>query len=122
MSRRGTGLVLLVLLLGACGVPVTLQRRYVGTLTGCGAALPATLVRLRDGFAFSPGDSSLLLRGGIGADGTLAGSLNTQPPGKPPWLLAVAGKLTPTSASVTYTTPRCVAAGTLAVVKLRVLP
>jgi hypothetical protein len=87
--------------------------RYIGSLPGCGLAA-ATLVRTADRFAFSPDDGALTIAGAIAADGGFAGTLNTQPPDKAPFVLSVSGRMAGEQASVTYTTPRCRATATLA--------
>ncbi len=110
MRMLGTGMLVLVLAVAGCAAA---PRRFAGTLAGCGAPLTATLTRAGDAFAFAPGDGPLVLRGQVAADGTLSGSLNTQPPGKPAYMLAVAGRLAPGGATLTYTTPRCTATGEL---------
>ena len=63
--------------------------------------------------SFAPGDGALILRGAVAADGGLAGELNTQPPGKPPFLLTVHGHLDEARATLTYATPRCTTTATL---------
>lgn len=103
----------LAVLLTGCAVSSTLQQRYVGTLRGCGSAQTATLTRIRDDFAFSPGGGSLLIRGHVGRDGTLAGQLNTQPKGRAPYVLAVSGRIEGDAATLRYATPRCVQEGRL---------
>ena len=112
----------LALTLAGCGLPGSRQQRYAGTLAGCGGGLPATLVRVQDTFAFTPGDGALLLRGTIAADGTLAATLDTQPPGKPPYELAVRGRIDAAAATLRYATPTCTASGTLAHVPEELLP
>jgi len=88
------------------------QTRYVGALPGCG--LPeATLVRQADQFAFTPGDGVLVINGAVAADGRFSGTLNTQAPDKPPFLLIVRGQIGPEQATLDYTTPRCHATATL---------
>ncbi len=100
--------------IAACSAPLSVEQRYVGTLNGCGAPQTATLVRRRTSFAFAPDTAGpLVLHGSVGQDGTIDGGLNTQPPGKPPYLLRVTGTLGPHQASVSYVTPRCTATGQL---------
>lgn len=100
--------------LSSCSASLSVEQRYVGTLSGCAAPQTATLVLRRKTFAFTPDtDSPLVVRGSIGQDGTIKGELNTQPPGKPPYLLTVTGALGPRRVSVSYVTPRCTAAGQL---------
>jgi hypothetical protein len=114
--------ITVLVLVAGCSVPATLQRRYVGELAGCEGATTATLTRIRNQFAFTPADSALVIRGTIGPDGTLAGSLDTQPAGNPAYVLAVSGQIGDDSARVTYATPRCTARGTLARRRISVLP
>ena len=98
----------------ANGFRNTLPRHLsTGTLAGCGPATPATLTRAGDAFAFSATDGVLVLHGTTAADGTLAATLNTQPPSKPPFLLTVNGRAAAESVTPSYVTPRCTAAGTL---------
>jgi hypothetical protein len=87
--------------------------RYSGTLAGCGLAA-ATLVRTDSRFAFSPGDGALTIVGTVGTDGGFAGTLNTQPPDKAPFVLSVRGRIAAEQASVDYATPRCRASAMLA--------
>lgn len=82
----------------------------------------STLTRLKDKFAMSPGDGPLVVRGQVAADGSIAGTLNTQPPGKTPYLVTVTGHITPAAADVTYTTPRCTAHGTFTIRPVTLLP
>lgn len=103
-----------IMCVSSCSAQLSVEQRYVGTLSGCGAPQTATLVRRRAAFAFTPAtDSPLVVRGSVAKDGTIEGQLNTQPPGKPPYLLGVTGTLGPRQASVTYVTPRCTASGRL---------
>lgn len=114
MKRCRMSALLAMMCLASCSASLSVEQRYVGTLNGCGAPQTATLVRRRAAFAFSPDtDSPLVVRGSVGRDGTIKGELNTQPPGKPPYVLAVTGTLGPLRASVSYVTPRCTAAGQL---------
>ncbi len=87
--------------------------RYTGALPGCGLAA-STLVRTGERFAFSPGDGALTIVGVVAADGGFGATLNTQPPDKAPFVLSVSGRMAEEQASVTYATPRCRAATTLA--------
>ena len=105
--------LLTILALTACITPAAARQRYTGQLAGCAAPMPATLVRQRDRFAFTPDNGALMLRGRITPDGHLAATLNTQPPGKPPYVLAVEGTIDGAAARLRYTTPRCAATGTL---------
>ena len=91
------------------------EQRYTGALDGCGIST-ATLNRQGDEAAFTPGDGVLVLRGTVGADGSLIATLNTQPAGKPPYMLKVQARFAGESAAVTYTTPKCTAQGSLALV------
>jgi hypothetical protein len=100
-------------LLAACGVPTSQQTRYTGPLAGCGLAGTATLTRIGDSFAFAPADGVLVLRGQVAPNGSLSATLNTQPAGKPAYVLTVRGRLDDESAVLLYTTPRCAAAATL---------
>src|SRR5206468_3137486 len=88
------------------------QQRYTGTVNGCGAAA-ATFTRVGGQFAFAPTDGVLILRGTVAADGAFAGSLNTQPPGKAPFVLAVSGKVDAETVALSYRTPQCQVAATL---------
>lgn len=121
----GKKLFVIVILIAACtgcADGVSAERRYTGTLTGCGAPLPATLNRLGDGFAFTPGNGALTLRGTVAPDGGLRGALNTQPAGRPPYLLALTGRIDAAAVALRYTTPHCTATGSLAVVPVSLLP
>lgn len=114
MKRSRTIALIVMMCLASCSASLSVEHRYVGTLSGCGAPQTATLVRRRTTFAFAPDtDSPLVVRGSVGQDGTIKGELNTQPPGKPPYLLSVTGTLGPRQASVSYVTPRCTASGRL---------
>jgi hypothetical protein len=117
-AAAGLGL----LLLAGCSTALTQQTRYAGTLTGCGAPMPASLVRNGAAFAFAPGDGVLVIRGTVAPDGGVSGTLNTQPPGKPPFALSVRGRLDPAGAALTYATPRCQASGRLPAVAASILP
>jgi hypothetical protein len=110
-----TGAVALTLaVLGGCGLaPAGHEVRYTGALPECGSSA-ATLTRQGSEFVFAPTDGSLVIHGIVAADGGFAGQLNTQPPGKPPFLLAVTGHLADESATLSYSTPRCRAEATLA--------
>ena len=102
--------------LAGCGGQATPHPlRYTGALPGCGLAA-ATLARQGDSFTFTPGDGVLTIPGKIAADGGFSGSFNTQPPGKPPFVLSVAGRIDADLATLDYTTPRCRAHATLTVV------
>ena len=110
------------LLLAGCTTALSEQTRYHGTLAGCGAPMPASLVRDKAAFAFAPGDGVLVIKGTVAADGGVSGTLNTQPPGKPPFALSVRGRLDPAGAELTYATPRCQASGRLPAVAASILP
>jgi hypothetical protein len=98
----------LALGLAACGRGASQEARFAGALPTCG--LPAsTLVRQGDHFSFSPGDGALTIEGTVAADGGFAGILNTQAPGKPPFLMTVRGKIGDDEATLDYATPRCAA-------------
>jgi hypothetical protein len=112
MRHLSLCLLLLVVALGGCGGRVVHQDRYTGSLPGCGLAA-ATLTRAGDQFAFAPGDGVLTIRGTIAPDGSIAGTLNTQPPDKPAFLLSLHGTIGAASATLDYATPRCHARGTL---------
>ena len=99
--------------LAGCGLhPAPHEQRFTGALDGCGAS-PATLTRVGGDVAFAPSDGVLVLHGAVAADGAVTAALNTQPPGKPPYLLTLRGRLDAESAVLTYATPGCVAHGTL---------
>ncbi len=106
-------------MLAGCAAGMVRERRYAGPLAGCGLGGTSTLTTLpgRAGtagsFAFAPGDGSLILRGTMAGDGRLDGTLNTQPAGKPPHLLRLAGQAAQTTAELVYMTPSCKATGTL---------
>jgi hypothetical protein len=103
-----------VLALGGCGYgPAPHLVRYVGPLPSCGLAT-ATLARQGPGFAFSPGDGVLSIQGAVAADGGFSGTLNTQAPDKPAFLLTVSGRIAEDSATIDYATPRCRAHAVLA--------
>ncbi len=109
MRRRAA--VLGMLLVAGCGESLTgYGARYTGALRDCGLSL-STLARRGDQFVFTPGDGALTLAGPVAADGGFAGELNTQPPGKPPFLLRVSGKFEGEQARVSYSTPGCRASG-----------
>ncbi len=94
-----------VLVLAGCALGEP-SARYTGTLAACGLAA-ATLVRIDNKFAFSPGDGALTVEGTVAANGGFAGTLNTQPPDKAPFVLSVRGRILGEMATVDYTTPRC---------------
>ncbi len=73
-------------------------------------------------FAFAPGDGVLVIRGKVGPDGALEGNLNTQPAGKPAYVLGVTGRLSMHTATLTYVTPRCQYQATLTEVPVSALP
>ena len=105
-----------VLALAGCGGPAAPHPlRYTGALAGCGLAA-ATLAQQGPAFTFTPGDGVLTIGGSIGADGSFQGTLNTQPAGKPAFVLQVRGRIAGESATVDYTTPRCHAHATLTLV------
>lgn len=93
-------------LAGCAAATASTPMRYTGVLGGCGG-IPATFTRVAGGFAFAPGDGSLVIRGPVAADGRFSGTLNTQPPGKPPFVLAVSGVASEQAATVSYVSPRC---------------
>ncbi len=101
--------------LAGCGAvaPAAPEARYAGALPDCGGPA-ASLSRRGDVFAFAPGDGSLVIRGRVQGDGGFAGALNTQPPGKPAFVLTVRGRLTEDAATLRFATPRCHADATLA--------
>jgi hypothetical protein len=102
------------LALAGCGAAKQAhEARYTGALPECGLAA-ATLTRQGEAFAFAPGDGALVIRGAVAADGGFAGTLNTQPPGKPPFELSVHGRIAEETAMLDYATPRCHTHGSLA--------
>lgn len=112
----------LTLGLTACTTQASLQQRFVGPLRGCGAGQAATLTRIGADFAFAPDNGALLIRGRVARDGSLAGQFNTQPAGKPPYVLAVSGRIADGTATLRYVTPHCTAEGRLHLVPARLLP
>lgn len=123
MKRGRTVALVAIISISACSASLSVEQRYVGTLSGCGAPQTATLVRRRAVFAFAPDSGGpLVVRGSVAPDGTIAGQINTQPPGKPPYLLRVTGTLGPLQASVSYVTPRCTASGQLELRPKTLLP
>jgi hypothetical protein len=103
-----------VLVLSGCAAgKVAHEVRYTGALPGCGLTA-ATLTRLASGFSFTPGDGVLTIQGTVAADGSFAGTLNTQPPTKPPFPLTVRGQFEGERATLDYSTPRCHDSATLA--------
>jgi hypothetical protein len=115
----------LLTLLG-CADENTGERRYVGALAGCeafaGASHNATLTRNADVVVFTPDDGTLMLTGTLAADGTLMLRRNTQPAGKPPYVLTVSGRVAAGQATLTYVTPRCQAHGVLRLVPKTLTP
>jgi hypothetical protein len=110
--RRFLGVAALLPLIGCGEVFTGYGTRYTGALSGCG--LPAATLSLKAGqFSFTPGDGALMIAGTVAPDGSFAGTLNTQPAGKPPFELHVSGRIAADQASVDYVTPRCRAAGNL---------
>ena len=97
---------------GACASPTPHEQRFTGALDGCGARA-ATLTRMGESITFTPSDGVLVLPGTVAADGAVAAALNTQLPGKPPFLLTLHGRMDAERAELTYATPRCTAHGTL---------
>lgn len=114
--------LMLALALAGCSPRLAAQQRYTGTLTGCGAPMPATLTRLNDAFAFTPDNGPLLMRGLVTAEGQLSGSLNTAAPNKPPYVLALTGQIGKNDATVQYATPRCIAKGKLTLRPATLMP
>lgn len=112
----------LLAMLAGCAAGASVQRRYTGTLAGCDGTMTGTLTRIGNEFAFAPGNGSLLIRGTVAADGRLAGQLDTQPPGKPPYMLRVSGTAAEDAITVTYETPRCTARGRLSLRPVSLLP
>jgi hypothetical protein len=110
---RVAGLALTLALGGCASGKMAHEVRYTGPLPGCGVNA-ATLTRLAGSFAFAPGDGVLTIQGTVAANGSFAGTLNTQPPTKPPFLLTVNGRFEGERATLDYATPRCRAAATLA--------
>jgi hypothetical protein len=102
----------LVAVAGCTGAPVE-QGRYTGIVSDCGEPQPATLVRMGDRFVFTPGDGAIVLRGQVAIGGVLAATLNTQPPGKPPYLVTLTGRMDDRTAELWYATPRCTSHGRL---------
>lgn len=120
-SRRVAGLAPLIgasaAVLAGCGPhPLTYSERYAGRLSGC-EDVPASLVRTGDSFSFAPGDGVLVIRGTVSPDGGIDAVLNTQPAGKPAFVLRVSGRLERTRAVLDYTTPRCAAHAVLSAVE-----
>lgn len=110
-QRRAATCALLIAIgagsLAGCEQRVTPHaQRYSGRLSGCGD-VPASLVSADRSFSFVPGDGVLVIRGDIGPDSAFDAVLNTQPAGKPAFVLRVSGRLGPTQAMVDYATPRC---------------
>ena len=117
-----------------CGVPLANQDRYAGDLPGCtaGSDVHATLVRVADHFSFAPSDGALVISGSIAPDGSFAGSLLTEPPGRDrqsragtaasPFTLTVTGRIEREAASGTYVTPRCRIGFRLPRIHLTLLP
>ena len=107
------------LTVAGCGALLANQTRYAGDLLGCttGPGSRATLVRVADRFSFAPSDGVLVISGTVAADGSFAGSLRTDPPGRdrppgagtatPPFTLSVTGRIDSEAASGEYVTPRC---------------
>jgi hypothetical protein len=101
----------------SCGVPFAHQSRYVGNLPGCtiGPSVQATLVQAANRFSFAPSDGALVVMGSVAPDGSFAGSLVTNPPGRDrqgragteAFTLTVTGRIEGNAASGTYVTPRC---------------
>jgi hypothetical protein len=84
------------------------EQRFTGQLIGCGGgATAATLTRTGDAIAFAPDDGVLVLRGTVAADGTFTARLNTQPAGKPAYLLTAAGQVGEDGATVSFAAPTC---------------
>jgi hypothetical protein len=98
-------------------MPLTHQARYVGNLPGCtvGPSAQVTLVRAADRFSFAPSDGALVVSGNVAPDGSFAGSLVTNSPGRDrqghagteAFTLTVTGHIEGEVASGTYGTPRC---------------
>ncbi len=112
----------LLVFLSECGADISAQRRYTGSLAGCDGTMTATLTLIGNQFAFAPANGALVIRGTVAANGSLSGSLDTQPAGKPPYLLTVAGTAAREAVTLTYVTPRCTAQGTLALRPASLLP
>jgi hypothetical protein len=92
------------------------QQRFTGQMSGgqAGCEGPATLTQAGNEFVFTPGDGVLAVRGTVAGDGALNGQFNSQPPGKPSYVLTVRGRVGEESADLVYQTPRCRTALTLA--------
>ncbi len=117
-----------------CIVPITVQTRYAGDLSGCatGPGARATLVRIGDHFSFAPADGVLVISGTVAPDGGFSGSLVTNSarhdpqsrPGTepPPFTVTVTGHLDDEAAAGTYVTPRCTATFHLPHIGASVLP
>ena len=68
-----------------------------------------------DHFSFAPSDGSLVVSGSVSPDGSFAGSLVTNPPGRDrqgragneAFTLTVTGRIEGDAVSGTYVTPRC---------------
>lgn len=98
-------------------MPFAHQTRYVGNLPSCaaGPGAQATLVQAADRFSFVPSDGALVVSGSLAPDGSFAGSLVTNPPGRDrqghagseAFMLMVSGRIEGDAASGTYVTPRC---------------
>ncbi len=98
-------------------MPFGRQTRYVGNLPSCtvGPDAQATLVRAADRFSFAPSDGALVVSGSVAPDGSFAGSLVTNPPGRDrqgrtsteAFALTVTGRIEDEVVSGTYVTPRC---------------
>lgn len=127
-NRAARGFALVVCALCGCSAVQT-QDRYTGDSPQCegGFGTSSTLVRKGSSFAYTPADGALVLRGTLGRDGTLSGSLalhpgnagigtggapSTTPVRKTPdaetsLVLSVSGRLAGDSATLRYIAASC---------------
>ncbi len=103
LATTGLGVV-------GCGTPVVRNQTYVGTVTpdgACGQQSRATLSTAKGHFTFAPEDGVLLLRGDVGQDGTLSGTLATTGADRKPYVMRFDGTLDAQHVTGKYVTPRC---------------
>jgi hypothetical protein len=103
----------------ACDVQLGRQTSYAGDLPDCviGPTAHSTLVVEGNHFSFAPSDGALIISGTVQSDGTFAGSMRTDQPGRggrdasgaraAPYTLSVTGQVDRALASGEFATPRC---------------
>jgi hypothetical protein len=105
---RPSLLLLLPLLAAACSADTLNYAGTIRPLAGtCDPIAQAVLTRRDTTILFAPAAGTLILRGQLTGEKTLAADLTLTDPNKQPYHLTFQGKLDGKRVDGTYTTPRC---------------